>query len=43
MTEASPLRGRRVVEVLATSAGGVGTHVRTIVPAIREAGARVGV
>ncbi len=43
MSEASPLRGRRVVEVLATSAGGVGTHVRTIVPAIRAAGARVGV
>ena len=43
MTEASPLRGRRVVEVLATSAGGVGTHVRTIVPAITAAGACVGV
>ena len=43
MTEASPLRGRRVVEVLATSAGGVGAHVRTIVPAIRAAGASVGV
>jgi len=43
VTEASPLRGRRVVEVLATSAGGVGTHVRTIVPAIRAAGASVGV
>ena len=43
MTQASPLRGRRVVEVLATSAGGVGTHVRTIVPAITAAGACVGV
>lgn len=43
MTEASPLRARRVVEVLATSAGGVGTHVRTIVPAIAAAGASVGV
>jgi glycosyltransferase involved in cell wall biosynthesis len=43
VTEASPLRGRRIVEVLATSAGGVGAHVRTIVPAIRAAGARVGV
>jgi glycosyltransferase involved in cell wall biosynthesis len=43
VTEASPLRGRRVVEVLATSAGGVGAHVRTIVPAIRAAGASVGV
>ena len=43
MSEASPLRGRRVIEVLATSAGGVGSHVRTIVPAIRAAGAAVGV
>ena len=43
MTEPSPLRGRRIVEVLATSAGGVGAHVRTIVPAIRAAGASVGV
>jgi glycosyltransferase involved in cell wall biosynthesis len=43
VTEASPLRGRRVVEVLATSAGGVGAHVRTIVPAIRAAGATVSV
>ena len=41
MTERSPLQGRRVVEVLATSAGGVGSHVRTIVPAIRAAGASV--
>ncbi|MGZ8751320.1 MAG: glycosyltransferase family 4 protein [Pseudonocardia sp.] len=41
MTEPSPLRGRRIVEVLATSAGGVGTHVRTIVPAIAAAGAVV--
>jgi glycosyltransferase involved in cell wall biosynthesis len=41
VTEPSPLHGRRIVEVLATSAGGVGTHVRTIVPAIRSAGADV--
>jgi glycosyltransferase involved in cell wall biosynthesis len=41
VTERSPLHGRGVVEVLATSAGGVGTHVRTIVPAIRAAGAAV--
>ena len=41
MTEQSPLRGRRIVEVLATSAGGVGSHIRTIVPAIRAAGASV--
>jgi len=43
VTEASPLRARRVVEVLATSAGGVGSHVRTIVPAVAAAGASVGV
>ncbi len=41
MTERSPLQGRRVVEVLATSAGGVGSHIRTIVPAVRAAGATV--
>jgi glycosyltransferase involved in cell wall biosynthesis len=41
VTERSPLQGRRVVEVLATSAGGVGSHIRTIVPAIRAAGATV--
>ncbi len=38
-----PLAGRRVVEVLATSAGGVGTHVRALLPVLREAGADVGV
>jgi glycosyltransferase involved in cell wall biosynthesis len=41
VTERSPLRGRRIAEVLATSAGGVGSHVRTIVPAVRAAGATV--
>jgi len=41
VTEQSPLRGRRIAEVLATSAGGVGSHVRTIVPALRAAGATV--
>ena len=41
MTERSPLHGRRIAEVLATSAGGVGSHVRTIVPALRAAGATV--
>jgi glycosyltransferase involved in cell wall biosynthesis len=41
VADASPLHGRHIVEVLATSAGGVGTHVRTIVPAIRSAGATV--
>ena len=41
MAERSPLHGRSIVEVLATSAGGVGTHVRSIVPAVRAAGATV--
>ncbi len=41
MTERSPLHGRHIVEVLATSAGGVGTHVRAIVPELRAAGAAV--
>ena len=43
MAEQSPLRGRRIVEVLATSAGGVGTHVRSLVPVVSAAGASVGV
>jgi glycosyltransferase involved in cell wall biosynthesis len=34
-----PLQGRRVAEVLATSTGGVGTHVRSVLPAVRAAGA----
>ncbi len=38
---APPLAGRRVAEVLATSTGGVGTHVRSVLPALREAGAGV--
>ncbi len=44
MSEATadlPLRGRHVVEVLATSAGGVGSHVRSLLPALQEAGATV--
>ena len=41
MTDPAPLRGRRIVEVLATSAGGVGRHVRTLVPAVSAAGATV--
>jgi len=41
VAERSPLHGRAVVEVLATSAGGVGTHVRSLVPAVRGAGATV--
>ena len=43
MAERPPLAGRRVVEVLATSAGGVGTHVRALLPTLHEAGADVGV
>ena len=43
MAERPPLAGRRVVEVLATSAGGVGTHVRALLPVVRGAGADVGV
>ncbi|RBY97412.1 glycosyltransferase family 1 protein [Blastococcus sp. TF02-8] len=35
-----PLLDRRVTEVLATSTGGVGTHVRSLVPALVAAGAR---
>ena len=41
MTERAPLHGRRIVEVLATSAGGVGTHVRSILPTLIAAGAAV--
>jgi glycosyltransferase involved in cell wall biosynthesis len=36
-----PLRGRRIAEVLATSAGGVGRHVRSLLPALQGAGAGV--
>jgi glycosyltransferase involved in cell wall biosynthesis len=43
VAEPLPLAGRRIVEVLATSAGGVGTHVRSLIPVLRDAGASVGV
>jgi glycosyltransferase involved in cell wall biosynthesis len=36
-----PLAGRRIAEVLATSTGGVGTHVRSVLPALLDAGAEV--
>jgi glycosyltransferase involved in cell wall biosynthesis len=36
---AAPLAGRRIAEVLATSTGGVGTHVRSVLPALATAGA----
>lgn len=42
-TSATLLAGRHVVQVLATSTGGVGTHVRAIVPGLQSAGATVGV
>ena len=38
-----PLSGRRIAEVLATSTGGVGTHVRSVLPALTAAGAAVAV
>ena len=37
----APLAGRRITEVLATSTGGVGTHVRSILGPLRAAGAAV--
>ncbi len=37
----APLAGRRVAEVLATSTGGVGTHLRSVLPALLAAGAGV--
>ncbi|SDX98024.1 Glycosyltransferase involved in cell wall bisynthesis [Modestobacter sp. DSM 44400] len=36
-----PLAGRRVAEVLATSTGGVGTHLRSVLPSLGAAGAAV--
>ena len=41
MAERSALAGRSLAEVLATSAGGVGAHVRSLVPALTAAGADV--
>jgi glycosyltransferase involved in cell wall biosynthesis len=41
VAERLPLQGRRVAEVLATSTGGVGTHVRAVLPALAAAGADV--
>jgi glycosyltransferase involved in cell wall biosynthesis len=41
VAEERPLAGRRVTEVLATSTGGVGTHVRSLLPALGTAGAAV--
>jgi glycosyltransferase involved in cell wall biosynthesis len=36
-----PLRGRRITEVLATSTGGVGTHLRSILGPVLDVGAQV--
>ncbi|GAB3363966.1 glycosyltransferase family 4 protein [Modestobacter lapidis] len=36
-----PLAERRIAEVLATSTGGVGTHLRSVLPALGRAGAAV--
>lgn len=41
MTTSRPLAGRRIVELLATSTGGVGTHVRSVLPPVGAAGAAV--
>ncbi|WP_222194853.1 glycosyltransferase family 4 protein [Modestobacter italicus] len=41
MTEQRPLADRRIAEVLATSTGGVGTHLRSVLPALGRAGAAV--
>ncbi len=41
MAESGALAGRRIAEVLATSTGGVGTHLRSVLPALAEAGAAV--
>jgi glycosyltransferase involved in cell wall biosynthesis len=38
---AAPLAGRRIAEVLATSAGGVGAHVRSLLAPLGAAGAAV--
>jgi len=41
MTEQRPLADRRVAEVLATSTGGVGTHLRSVLGPLGRAGASV--
>ncbi len=41
MAESGALAGRRVAEVLATSTGGVGTHVRSVLAPLADAGAAV--
>ncbi|MGY5883308.1 glycosyltransferase family 4 protein [Modestobacter lacusdianchii] len=41
MTEQRPLADRRIAEVLATSTGGVGTHLRSVLTALGRAGAAV--
>ena len=41
MAETPPLAGRSIAEALATSAGGVGAHIRSLLPALIAAGAEV--
>ena len=41
MAEERSLAGRRVTEVLASSTGGVGIHLRSVLPAVAAAGAQV--
>ncbi|MCZ2825824.1 MULTISPECIES: glycosyltransferase family 4 protein [unclassified Modestobacter] len=41
MSEQPPLTGRRIAEVLATSTGGVGTHLRSVLSALASSGAAV--
>ncbi|MCZ2820213.1 glycosyltransferase family 4 protein [Modestobacter sp. VKM Ac-2977] len=41
MTEQPLLTGRRIAEVLATSTGGVGTHLRSVLSALARSGAAV--
>jgi glycosyltransferase involved in cell wall biosynthesis len=41
VAETPPLAGRSIAEALATSAGGVGAHIRSLLPALIAAGAEV--
>ena len=41
MADTPPLAGRSPAEALATSAGGVGAHIRSLLPALTAAGAQV--
>jgi len=41
VADTPPLAGRSLAEALATSAGGVGAHIRSLLPALTAAGAQV--